>query len=410
MPRTRPRATELSVTHERIDDSPPCGRLATCLTADITRSGVPDVVVCGLGATAAFEAGGVTVDRGDVDAVDRLVGRLERNVFWYENPGWTRKEPGSDRHGSGSDRHEPGWTRHDLATGDGLRVGAGATGDLTGDGRVDVVVGQADGDRAIYWYEQRADPRTPWRRTVVSETAGPLRDLVVTDVDDDGEPELVGLSADDARVFAVDVPPDPCAAPWGDEHLTVVDDGVSGASVAVADVDGDGRSEVLAGTNVYHRSTDGDWTRDAVLDGWADVHVAVADLDLDGDRELLYVESGREDGAAPEARLGWVDPPDWEAHVLREDLSCPHSLKVGDVTGNGWPDVYVAELGGGDDADPGQYLFANAGGGNFRELTLDGDVPLHDATLADLDGDHTLDVVGTSATSPTHVDWWDVDP
>jgi hypothetical protein len=386
-----PASAGVSVRHERIDDSPPCGQLGTCLTGDLTGNGRPDVVVCGLGRKLHFEAFGKTIMPRKIDVVNDAYSRFETNVFWYENPGWERHALATER-----DLH--------------LCVG-GALGDLTGDGRLDLVVGQAHGKRKLFWYEQPADPRDPWTQHVVSEAFQKYHDVAVADVDDDGEPELVGCSQEGEAVFYYDVPDDPRETPWADEYLTVVDREVAVEGLAVLDVDGDGRTEVLAGTNVYQppAGADGRWERESVVEGWDDVRVAVGDLDGDGDLEVVYAEGDSPTYGTRPAHLAWFDPPEWEAHVLREDLFCPHSLQVGDVTGNGWPDVYVGEMGLGEHETPRQLLFANRGGGRFDELVLSAGVPTHEAKLVDLDGDGTLDVVGKSYTPTHHVDAWYLD-
>jgi hypothetical protein len=387
MPTSRTREG-LTFRHERIDESPPCGRLGSCITTDLTGNGRPDVVVCGLGAGPTFSVLGKTIVPREIGVVDDLYGRRETNVFWYENPGWER---------------------HALATEPALHLGVGsAFADLTGNGRRDLVVGQGYQATDVYWYEQPADPRDPWTQHLVTDRFQKYHDLAVGDVDDDGDPELVGCSQEAETVFYYDVPEDPRATPWPDRGLHVVDEGRRVEGIAIEDVDGDGRTELVAGTSIYHRpdGSDGEWRREDVLTGWDDTRVAVGDLDGDGDLELVFAEGDSPTFGTHPGRVAWVDPPDWEAHVLREDLFCPHSLQVGDVTGNGHPDIYVGEMGLGEQDAPVQLLFANRGGGRFDELELSAGVPTHEAKLVDLDGDGTLDVVGKSYGPERHVDAW----
>lgn len=391
MSRTIPNSEEITVRHERIDDSPPCGQLGICLTEDLTGNGRPDVIVGGLGRRPSVSAFGKTIKPRKIGPVNELYATLEQNLFWYENPGWERHRLAAE-----SDLH--------------LCVG-GDTGDITGDGLVDLVVGQAHGRDEVYWYEQPANPRDTWTQHLVTDAFEKYHDLAVADVDDDGEPEVVGVSQGSEVVFYYDVPENPRDGPWSAEHLTVVDRNCSVEGLAVTDVDGDGRTELLAGTSVYHppRRPSDEWRREDVATGWDYTRVAVADLDGDGDREILYAEGDSPTYGTHPGRVAWFDPPDWEPHFLREDLFCPHSLAVGDVTGNGWPDVFVGEMGLEENDDPVQLLFENRGGGRFDERTLVRGVPTHEAKLVDVDGDGTLDVVSKSFAPDTHVDVWYID-
>jgi len=388
MSRTRATAASVAVRHERIDDSPPCGRLAACLTTDLTDTGRPDVIVCGLGADPEFELFGRRILPRRIDLFDRTYARLEHNVFWYENPGWER---------------------HVLAPERGLHLGVGSTLlDITGNGRLDLVVGQGYEGSTVYWYEQPPDPRTPWRQHVLTNAFEKYHDLTAADVDDDGEPELVGLSQTAETVFYYDLPSDPRTSPWPEDQLTIVDQGLSVEGLAVVDVDGDGHTELLAGTNVYHPPGDkgSGWTREEMVSGWDDVRIAVADLDADGQPEVVLAEGDSPTFGTHPGRVAWLDPADWDLHLFREELFCPHSLEVGDVTGTGRPDIYVGEMGLGVNDAPEQLLFHNDGDGEFHEQVLTRGIPTHEATLADLNGDGRLDIVGKSYGPTHHVDAW----
>jgi len=373
--------------HEVVDLDPPSRRLGFCETVDLTGNGRPDVITGGTGMKDSLQIRGKgTRFRNYPRLVREFVGYRTANVFWYENPGWER---------------------HTLSTTRRMGIGADLA-DIDGDGTIDLVVGQAWDGTDVYWYDQPTDPRRPWTEHLITGDYSLYHDVQVADVDDDGEPEVVGLSQNEETIFYYDVPDDPTRSPWPDDHEHVVTDSVRGSGIAVLDVDGDGRSELVSGTDVYHRADpDGwKWDREQIVAGWDDVRIATADVDGDGETELILAEGDSPVHGTHMGRLAWVDPPDWKVHLLHDDLFCPHSLQVGDLTGDGRPDIYVAEQGMGEHENPRQFVFRNLGGGEFEEHVVASGIPTHEAKLVDMTGDGRLDVVGKPYHPERHVDVW----
>ena len=375
----------LRFDHERIDDDPPAARMGFCLTTDLTGNGRPDVLVGAVGRKlpVTLPVLNKRISLGKLVGTRELIDRLEYNVFWYENPGWER---------------------HDVARSPELSVGA-ALGDIDGDGRVELVTGQNVNRHELYWFEQAADPRDRWTRRLITDDFEKYHDVAVADVDDDGELEVLALSQESEVVFYYDVPADPGLEPWPVSNRHVVAEGLNVEGVQVLDVDGDGRTEIVAGTNVFHRHDDGSWDREVVAEGWEWTRVVAADVDGDGDPELVVTEGDLPYQGDRRGRLGVFDPPDWDLTVLHEDLSNPHSLQVADLYDDGAPDIFVAEMGLEAGHDPRQFVFRNRGDGAFDSEVLDSGVPTHEAKLVDLDDDGRLDVAGKGYAHRT-VDVW----
>ena len=375
----------MKFTHETIDDDPPCGRLTSCQVTDLTGNGLPDVIVTGMGASPSVSLAGKEINLRTLPGFDRALAALETNIFWYENPGWER---------------------HELSQESGMHLAVGsALHDVDGDGRVDLLVGQGYGHSDLYWYRQPRDPREPWTRHFISNRFQKYHDLTVADVDSDGDPELVGLSQEAAAVFYYDIPADPTVEPWPADNCTVVDDETSAEGLYVGDIDGDGRNELLAGTAIYRY--DGEtWSREQFATGWDDVRLAVADIDGDDELEIVLSEGDSPTYGTHPGRVAWFDPPDWDPTVLADDLFCPHSLEVADFTDDGHLDVFVGEMGLGENDRPTHYLFENRGDGTFEKHTLGGHPPTHEAKAADFTGNGRVDVVGKSYTPDHHVDIW----
>jgi len=354
--------------HERIDDNPPCSRQMICQPTDLTGNGMADVVV-----------------GGNED---------EPRIYWYENPGWER---------------------HEIASGTAMCPGA-ALGDVTGNGRLDLVVGGPWGGHEVHWYEQPADPRDSWTEHGVCNDFHKYHDQAHADVDDDGEPEVLLVSQNAEVVCYYDVPEDPRDGWWPRTNRTFVGAGVGDAEgIQVLDVDDDGRTEVVVGRRIFHRQDDEgrEWEAQRVAPDWEDerVRVVASDLDGDGDPELVLAECelpslGARHGIDHDGRLGICSAPDWEPAVLRDNLHCPHSLQVADLSGNGRPDVYVAESDYGGHDNPQHFVLENLGDGEFEQHLVHEGTPTHQAKVVDLTGDGSFDVVGKDDTDSSHVDAW----
>jgi hypothetical protein len=315
--------------------------------------------------------------------VGDVLRRFESNLFWYENPGWKR---------------------HDMADVEQLDV-ALATGDITGDGRPNVVAGQGINFNDLYWFESPEDPRDEWTKFLVTDDFEKYHDVVVADVDGDGEVEVVATSQKSEVVFYYDVPEDPRREPWPASHRHVVADDIHVEGLQVTDLNGDGDPELLAGPNVFRR-VDGTWERERIAEGWEWTRTAVADVDGDGEAEVVLAEGDRPEADGRPGRVGWFDPPDWTPTVLANDLFCPHSLQLADFTGNDLPDVYVAEMGLGENDEPKHLLFENLGDGSFQRNRILTTAPTHEAKVVDLNGDGKFDIIGKSYTPNHHVDVW----
>lgn len=345
----------LQFRHQVIDPDPPGAHHDITLIADLNHDGRPDIIIGG--------------KSGDV------------NLFWYENPSWRR---------------------HDIASAPDLEAG-GVLLDINGDGRLDIVAGQQWNGRELYWFECPPDPTQPWPRHVIENRFQKYHDQAAGDLDGDGDPELIALSQISGLLFYYDLPPDPRESPWppGCFHL-IAEEMADVEGLALADLDGDGRLELIAGPNIFA------WDPErrslakvcSFAPGYRQTRVAAADLDGDGRPEIVLCE-----GESHPGRLAIRSPPDWEPLVPRADLFHPHSLDIGDLDGDGRPDIFVAEMGLGRNPDPRMLAYLNRGG-RFEEVLIQHGIPTHEAKLADLDGDGRPDIVGKPYDPERHIDMW----
>ena len=349
-----PGRKQLKFRHLVIDDHPIGTRNSICLVADINGDGFKDVIIGGF--------------------------HGEGNLVWYEYPHWRR---------------------HVIAT--ACLEAGGVVVDLNGDGRLDIIAGQPKGGHELYWFENPPDPTQPWTRHVIENSFEKYHDQAVGDVDGDGEDELL-ISSQLGRVLVYyDIPPDPTVSPWPKKYRHLIWDDICVEGLAVADLNGDGVNEVLAGPNLFKppSSPRGKWSRKTIAD-FIDTRVAVADLNGDGILDLVMSE-----GESDSGRLAWFEGQDWTMHVIDNNLFHPHSLGVADFNKDGHMDIFVGEMGLGRNLHPRLLIYLNEGNGSFTEFLLDSEHPTHEAKVADIGNTGAIDIVGKPFYPKNQVDLWE---
>lgn len=178
-------------------------------------------------------------------------------------------------------------------------------------------------------------------------------------------------------------------------------------SVAIGDVDGDGRNDVVVGGNgcgaqVFHQAADGSLVASQFLNRAATATLRIADLDGDGRADLVGVSGGSDivnvwhQNAAGQLVL---------QATPSLGVTGAHDIEIGDVNSDGRPDLVVTINGG----FPGQNVavLRQQADGSFKApifLAADPTWGAFGVAIGDLNGDGRNDVVVTTGgNSPTSI-------
>jgi hypothetical protein len=331
-----------------------------------------------------------------------------RNGFmaWFENMG-----PGRP------------WQQHVIDDVTSQECG-GALWDLRGSGQLDLINGSDYMGVDIFWWENPGKSGPKWTKRIIASTGNrQFHDTLIGDITGDGVPALVFTNQHGKGgtwIFRIPLPRDPRQSPW--PGLEIIAEGRTEMNphrpegvqpeegLAIGDIDGDGKNELVAGTHWY-KKVRGKWEAHKFASGYITTKIEIGDIDGDGKNEILLAEGdpcvyGKMQGG----RAGWfkprgsIDGP-WEEHTLEDGLLDAHSLKIGNLCGNGMNDILLGEVGLADHATdmyarrpPRILVFQNDGQGRFTRHVIDEGTGCHDAVLTDTRGNGKLDIV----TKPLH--------
>ncbi|MEM9384868.1 MAG: LamG-like jellyroll fold domain-containing protein [Pseudomonadota bacterium] len=301
---------------------------------------------------------------------------------------------------------DPDTDEHLIGAGAGTSYGA-ATADFNGDGWTDFIASdgaRSDGPGRLWLYLHPASPvlaTDPWQRIEVwSEDVWHQNDVAVADLDGDGRLDvIVRTRSDDLRV--VIALQDADIDEWTVRAWPTGETSNTPEGIAAGDLDGDGEVEIIL-SGVYWDNPGGwrdgepaEYLIDSAFVGKA-VKAAVGDLDNDGAADDVVISKAEGSG---DVYVAWYrhegDPQGgesaWTRTILLDEVTNIHALQVADVDLDGHDDVVAGAAFG----SSGLYVYYGREGGTvWTEQVVDASGKAYVLAVDDLDGDGDLDLVG----------------
>ena len=317
--------------------------------------------------------------------------------YLYRNPG-----------GDMADR----WQRADL----GINVDGMLFVDVDSD-RYSDIIGEALPD--VYWLQAQDKQGNSWKATrigVLPKTGHVNgQGFRLAQITAGGKPEILLSSGD--GIYYLQIPYNPGAGNW---PKTRIAGQASEEGIGTGDIDGDGDIDIAAGYGEKARDAGmsvgwwenpGNGTADWKLhDVGTTIHladrVAVADVDSDGRADIIVTE---ERWPEPEdahifwyGRAGAPTSENWLRHTVATQ-NTTNNLDIADMDNDGDIDLITAEHRG----TKKMQVWENDGKGNFTEHIVDTGKESHlGAQVFDMDNDGDLDILSIAWDSYQYLHLW----
>jgi hypothetical protein len=210
------------------------------------------------------------------------------------------------------------------------------------------------------------------------------------------------------------IPADP-TKPWKPRILADIP---YGEEFVASDIDGNGKLDLVAGSWWLENRGDGTFQPHRICEGFSAARVAVADINGDGRPDVILGEEvlDFQKRIAPRSSLVWFensgDPRNgfWKKHVI-DKVRCAHSIAAADLDGDGEPEIICGEH------DPfwpyrnmcNMYVYKKADpkGLAWKRYCLDSRFEHHDGTkIIDLGGGKK-GIVSHGWTDSIYVNLWE---
>ena len=371
----------------------PLASIITSLAGPLPARGV-DVPftehVISTAATGAWSVFATDVD-GDGDTDVLSASSVDDKIAWYENDGGS----------------PPAFTERVISTTARNSTSVFAT-DVDGDGDTDVLSASPGTYNKIAWYENNGGSPPTFTERMISTIARNSDSVFAADVDGDGDTDVLSASQGADRISWYES--DGGSPPTFNERVITEDpDGPGGVegfangarSVFATDVDGDGDTDVLSASLFDHRiawyESDGGSPpafTERVISTTANHAISVFATDVDGDGDTDVLSASFVD-----SKIAWYasdggSPPTFTERVVSTAADAAFSVFATDVDGDGDIDVLSASR---DDHKIAWYESDGGSPPTFTERVISTAAARAFSVFAtDLDGDGDTDVLSAS--------------
>jgi hypothetical protein len=336
--------------------------------------------------------------------------------------------------------------------------------DIDGDGRQDAVIGfgnpaGSSSGQGLAWYEfpHSGNPNDTWLKHTILASGVMFEELRTFDVNGDGAPDVIAsemTSWPNTNIYWFENPRgrggDPTTDGW---PVHFIGTGGGEGNMALGDIDGDGKTDLVSNTAIYFQNSPTSWTQmnlnrtghgAALLDigsGLGAINIVAVGQ---SPYPIIWLENPREHGgnarsdfwiphyigpgydsngiemtyatgdfnddgrmdvttAASESCgsypiLWWEAPADrrngpWISHTIDTTYQCVHNLKTADMDGDGITDIVAGEQE--QSAQKRLTIFYGDGRGNFAQQVLSTNGG-HEQALGDVTGNGNLDILNAN--------------
>ena len=311
-------------------------------------------------------------------------GKVRDFIIWYQNPGTTNGT----------------WIKHIVYEGgEAFGFEGGATGDLDGDGDVDLVLGSY-WQHKLFWLENHEAGTGQWK---LHELGAPKSGTTyLYDFDNDGKLDIVTRAS---QKYSGDVGRDVWI--WKQNSITSwtkyskhIGDG---EFFNIGDVDMDGKTDVVFANRWLCNNGNidiGTWKEYTFTwaYSWLCTFPMVIDMNKDGRNDIVLTPTV---WAGEYAKTAWYEAPEaqtannWAEHIIEDNIECvTHALGVYDFDRDGNLDVFTAEMHVSEGPDEVRiYYNAGAEGNPWQKHTISVSGS-HSNQFFDFDGDGDIDIIG----------------